>query len=206
MTWFARNSTRCRTAAARLGACLIVLGCANAALGETLDASEEKVRRNTFTWEPTLMGGGPPPKADIAGTFQYQRVVSPRLAWLAGLKVRMLSLLIGGETIAAVEAVGGARWFPGGRAPKGFFLGGNASLGVGAWLDRTSTLFGGEAVTRDGGGGVTWSTVGQLGYQWVSSGGFLFGLHLDVGGGTTSLQERQSGLYAGYGYSIGGAW
>lgn len=190
----------------RIAAVLAVLALGSSASAQTEVADEEKIRRNAFTLEPTMMFGGNPPRMDFGGIYQYQRAITPQVTWLAGLKGRLIAApLSGGEDIGVIEAAGGARYFPGGKAPEGFYLGGHASLGFGHWVDRTSTFFGGTERILDEGDGVTWSSVGQVGWLWVLE-GFAIGLHLDFGAGTTSLQEGRSGFFGGLGYSIGGAW
>ncbi|AKU92835.1 hypothetical protein AKJ08_3222 [Vulgatibacter incomptus] len=97
----------------------------------------------------------------------------------------------------------GARWFPDGSAPEGFNVGLHGSAGQGSYHYENKPLFFGETTQEDG-SGFTWSAGASAGYEWISKGGFCFGLRLEVTHGTISLRDHENDVLVGLGYSIGG--
>ncbi|WP_157370752.1 hypothetical protein [Vulgatibacter incomptus] len=44
----------------------------------------------------------------------------------------------------------------------------------------------------------------SAGYQWISEGGFCFGINFEASQGTISLRNHENGLLVGISYSFGG--
>ncbi|HEY0839424.1 MAG TPA: hypothetical protein VGD74_04510 [Vulgatibacter sp.] len=138
------------------------------------------------------------------GRLRLEKAVAPTFSVWGAPQLRLLvSGLLSTETVAAGELAAGTRWFPGGRAPEGFNLGAYASVGRGSYTYKSASLFGSETETEDG-SGFTWSAGGSLGWEWITKGGFCFGLRLEAVGGTVSIRENGHGVMVGLGYSLGG--
>jgi len=148
----------------RVAAALIVCSSAGgAAAQEAAPAAPTTGPLNTITVNPLSLAFG-------SINFEYERATSPTFSWFVGPQYASFSTSVLDDefTASSYGLTGGVRFFLTGRAPEGFFISPNASLGY------ASAEAGGESASA-----LSYSVGAIGGYTWIF--GDVFDLSVGLG-------------------------